>query len=152
MAVPHGHPSSYSRPMDDVMVERVLRAVELVPAGRVVTYGDIADLVGIGPRLVGRVMGTWGSGVPWWRVVNAAGDLPDFHLARAHEEWVLEGIAIKPSGKGCRIGRHRADLPALAAAWEQAVADLPELPLPPRGGRGRGAGRDGRGGRGTLGP
>jgi alkylated DNA nucleotide flippase Atl1 len=118
--------------MDDVLVERVLRAVELVPAGRVVTYGDLAELVGIGPRLVGRIMGTWGSGVPWWRVVNANGDLPDFHLARAHEEWRLEGIAVKPTGRGCRIRAHRADLALLADAWEHAVADLPTAePGPP---------------------
>ncbi|MGL4176117.1 MAG: MGMT family protein, partial [Dermatophilaceae bacterium] len=46
--------------MDDVVVERVLRAVEQVPRGRVVAYGDIAALVGVGPRLVGRVMSTYG--------------------------------------------------------------------------------------------
>ena len=115
------------------MVERVLRAVELVPPGRVVTYGDLAELVGTGPRLVGRIMGTWGSSVPWWRVVNANGDLPDFHLKRAHEEWVLERIAIKPSGKGCRIRQHRADLVDLATRWEKAVADLPPWPAGPAG-------------------
>ena len=114
--------------MDDVLVERVLRAVELVPRGKVVTYGDIAELVGIGPRLVGRIMSTWGSGVPWWRVVNASGDLPDVHLTRAHEEWVLEAIEIKPSGKGCRLRRHHADLELLGQAWELAVAGLPPVP------------------------
>jgi alkylated DNA nucleotide flippase Atl1 len=117
--------------MDDVLVERVLRAVELVPRGRVVTYGDLADLVGVGPRLVGRIMGTWGSGVPWWRVVNASGDLPEFHLRRAHEEWVLEGIEIKPSGKGCRIRHHRADLADLADRWDVATADMPPAPPVP---------------------
>ena len=35
--------------------ERVLRAVELVPAGRVVSYGDLAALVGTGPRGMGAV-------------------------------------------------------------------------------------------------
>ena len=29
-------------PVDDLVVERILRAVECVPTGRVVTYGDIA--------------------------------------------------------------------------------------------------------------
>jgi methylated-DNA-protein-cysteine methyltransferase-like protein len=110
--------------VDDVMVERVLRAIELVPPGRVATYGDIAELVGIGPRLAGRVVGTWGSGVPWWRIVNAAGDLPDFHLGQARIHWLAEGIEIKPSGRGCRIRRHRVDLVALADAYEQATADL----------------------------
>ena len=114
--------------VDDVLVERVLRAVELVPRGKVVTYGDIAELVGIGPRLVGQIMGTWGSGVPWWRVVNASGDLPDVHLTRAHEEWVLEAIEIKPSGKGCRLRQHHADLELLGQAWELAVAGLPPVP------------------------
>lgn len=112
------------------MVERVLRAVELVPAGSVVTYGDIAELVGIGPRLAGRVLGTWGSGVPWWRVVNAAGDLPDFHLRAARAHWLEEGIAIKASGRGCRIRQHHADLEALGTAWEKAVADLPVAKTP----------------------
>lgn len=111
--------------MDDETVERVLRAVELIPAGRVVTCGDLAELVGIGPRLAGRVMSTWGSGVPWWRVVNAAGDLPDVHLPRAIRHWAKEGILVKDSGRGCRISQHRADLTALARAWEQATADLP---------------------------
>ena len=41
--------------MDDVLVERVLRAVELVPRGRVVSYGDLAALVGTGPRQVAVV-------------------------------------------------------------------------------------------------
>lgn len=122
---------AYPVGVDDVLVERVLRAVELVPRGRVVTYGDLADLVGTGPRLVGRVMGTWGSGVPWWRVVNANGDLPDFHLTRAREEWALEGIAVKPSGKGCRIRRHHADLEDLGLRWHRAVADLPPWPAEP---------------------
>lgn len=108
----------------DELVERVLRAVELIPAGRVVSYGDLAALVGIGPRQVGAIMGAWGSGVPWWRVVNASGDLPHFHLARARTQWRAEGIAVKASGNGCRISQHRADLGMLADAWERACADL----------------------------
>ena len=35
-----------------------------------------------------------------------------------------EGIEVKPNALGCRIRDHRADLEALAAAWEAAVADL----------------------------
>ena len=62
--------------MDEVLVERVLRAVEQVPAGRVVSYGDLGALVGVGPRHVGRVMSQWGGNVAWWRVTNRSGDLP----------------------------------------------------------------------------
>jgi len=41
---------------------------------------------------------------------------------------VLEAIEIKPSGKGCRLRRHHADLELLGQAWELAVAGLPPVP------------------------
>jgi alkylated DNA nucleotide flippase Atl1 len=54
--------------------ERVLDLVERIPPGRVLAYGDIAELLGEGgPRQVGHVMALWGSPVPWWRVVRASG-------------------------------------------------------------------------------
>ena len=48
-----------------------------IPRGRVVTYGQLAKLIGRpnGARWVGRQMGLLpgGSNLPWYRVVNAAG-------------------------------------------------------------------------------
>ena len=111
--------------MDDLLVERVLRAVELVPPGRVVSYGDVAALVGIGPRQVGSIMRHWGCNVAWWRVVSHAGDVGGDLLTRARPHWDEEGIRVKPNGLGCRIADYRADLVALAAGYERAVADLP---------------------------
>src|SRR3954463_12716577 len=72
-------------------VETVLSLVEQIPAGRASTYGTIAEAVGRGgPRGVGRVMATYGGGVPWWRGVRADGSLPSSHqgeaLARYREE------------------------------------------------------------------
>lgn len=110
--------------MDDLVLERVLRAVECVPRGRVVSYGDIAALVGIGPRQVGWVMRHYGSNVSWWRVVNASGDHAPSHRQRAFEIWADEGIEVKPNGLGCRIRDYRADLGELAAAHARACADL----------------------------
>lgn len=110
--------------MDDVTVERVLRVVEAIPPGRVAAYGEVGAIVGVGPRLVGRIMRTWGSGVPWWRVTNAAGDHP--LLTRALPHWESEGITVKPNGRGCRMADFGADLEALAAATERACADLEE--------------------------
>ncbi len=46
--------------MDERLDELVLRAVELVPRGRVVSYGDLGHVVGIGPRRVGSVMSRYG--------------------------------------------------------------------------------------------
>ncbi len=110
--------------MDEQVVERVLRAVEQIPCGRVASYGDLAGLVGVGPRLVGRVMSLYGSNVTWWRVTNSYGDLPPHLHEEARARWADEGIAWKPNGRGCRIREHRADLARLADDYEGAVRDL----------------------------
>jgi len=110
--------------MDEALAEQVLRAVELVPTGRVATYGDIAAIVGIGPRHVGNVLARWGHGVPWWRVTNSKGELPSSLLAQALPHWEAEGIPTKPPGGGCRIGDCRADLPALEEQWTRSIADI----------------------------
>jgi alkylated DNA nucleotide flippase Atl1 len=75
----------------EAYVETVLSLVEQIPAGRVTTYGILADAVGRGgPRQVGRVMAVYGAPVPWWRVVRADGSLPESHhreaVARYHQE------------------------------------------------------------------
>lgn len=109
--------------MDEVVAARVLRAVELVPRGRVVSYGDLAELVGGTPRQVGSVMRLCGSQVPWWRVVNASGDLPEHLADEARSLWAEEGITWKPNGLGCRIDRHRCDLAALADGFDRVLAE-----------------------------
>lgn len=110
--------------MDDLLVERVLRAVEQVPAGRVVSYGDIAALVGTGPRQVGAVLSRWGGNVAWWRVTNRAGELPTDLLTRARPHWDQEGIEVRPDGRGCRFATYRADLGRLAEDYARAVQGL----------------------------
>lgn len=115
--------------MDDVTVERVLRTVECIPAGHVAAYGEIGSILGVGPRLVGRIMSTWGSNVPWWRVTNASGDLPAPLRREAFTRWEQEGIAVKPNGRGCRIREHGTDLEQLARDAERACADLGAPPM-----------------------
>ncbi|CAN5469949.1 hypothetical protein BH23ACT6_BH23ACT6_24190 [soil metagenome] len=124
-------PSRYRGPVDDVLAERVLRVVERIPPGRVASYGDIGEIVGIGPRYVGRVLSTYGSGVPWWRVVNASGDPGGGLIERARVHWASEAITVKPNGKGCRIVTYRADLEALATAYDLAAQDLDTLGVEP---------------------
>lgn len=107
------------------MVEHVLRAVECVPPGRVVSYGAIAQLMGGTARQVGSVMRYYGSNVAWWRVVNASGDVPPHIRADAARHWADEGIEWKPNGHGCRMADHRVDQQAWVTAYKRAVADLP---------------------------
>lgn len=121
--------------MDEELLERVLRAVEQVPRGRLVSYGDIGGIVGIGPRQVGWVMRHYGSNVTWWRVVNASGDPPLALLDEVRARWADEGVWIKPNGRGARMAEYRADLAALAEAYDRAVADLP-MTSPPTHARG----------------
>lgn len=110
--------------VDELLVERVLRAVEQVPQGRLVAYGDIARLVGTGPRQVGSVMRHWGGHVPWWRVTNASGELPAHLVDEASQLWAQEGILPGRTGRGAPLARYRADLVTLAGAYERACADL----------------------------
>lgn len=107
-------------------MERVLRAVEQVPPGRVMSYGDLGTLVGTGPRHVGRIMSHWGSNVAWWRVTSRDGDLPGNLLARARPHWDREGIEVKPNGLGCRFTTYRVDLEQLEQDYRRATADLPD--------------------------
>ena len=111
---------------DEGLAERVLRAVELIPPGRVASYGDIAAVVGIGPRHVGNVLAKYGSGVPWWRVTNRLGEIPPSLLEDARRHWEHEIISVREDGRGCHLSRHRVDLEDLALRWEQAVADIPQ--------------------------
>ena len=84
----------------DEYVEAVLSLVEKVPAGRVTTYGSLADAVGSGgPRRVGRVMSTYGGSVPWWRVVRADGSLPPSHDEEARAHYLDEGTPRRASGR-----------------------------------------------------
>src|SRR6201999_4514727 len=53
--------------------ERVFEIVRRIPAGRVMTYGQLAEILGEGytPRTVGFVMHAATDTVPWQRVINS---------------------------------------------------------------------------------
>lgn len=106
----------------DLLAERVLRAVEQIPVGYVVSYGDVADIVGTTARIVGSVMSQYGSEVAWWRVVDRDGRLPERLLDEARRHWHDEGVTT--TGPGCRIARHRADLGDVAARYEESTASF----------------------------
>ncbi|MFG3119763.1 MGMT family protein [Streptomyces sp. NPDC048197] len=81
--------------------ERVLSVAELIPAGRVMTYGDVAEYVDEGgPRQVGRVMALYGGAVPWWRVVRADGRLLPGSELRALGHYRDEGTPLRAASQG----------------------------------------------------
>jgi alkylated DNA nucleotide flippase Atl1 len=92
----------------DDYAARVLDVVDSIPAGHVLSYGDVAEAVGAGgPRQVGRVMALWGGGVAWWRVVHADGSLLAGHERAALARYKAEGTPLRPSADG---GRPRIDM------------------------------------------
>lgn len=74
-------------------VEAVRALIEAIPPGRVRTYGDIAGELGLSsPRIVGWVMRTDASDLPWHRVVPASGR-PAAHIATQQLERLrAEGV------------------------------------------------------------
>jgi methylated-DNA-protein-cysteine methyltransferase related protein len=56
--------------------EKVIQVVKSIPAGQVVSYGQVAAYVGVprGARQVGWTLRQLGDlDIPWWRVVNNQG-------------------------------------------------------------------------------
>jgi alkylated DNA nucleotide flippase Atl1 len=61
--------------------QAVLDVVDTIPAGSVMSYGDVAACAGLGsPRFVGHVLARFGDEVVWQRVVMADGSCAK-HLA-----------------------------------------------------------------------
>jgi methylated-DNA-protein-cysteine methyltransferase related protein len=77
----------------DEQVELVRSLVAAIPSGRVSTYGDIAAVAGLSsPRIVGWIMRTDSSDLPWHRVITASGR-PAKHLTSRQLELLrAEGV------------------------------------------------------------
>jgi len=71
-------------------LQAIYAVVKRIPRGRVSTYGRVAELSGLPrrARLVGRALRELppDSGVPWHRVVNAAGKISSRGDALGHED------------------------------------------------------------------
>ena len=86
-------------PVTDDQVELVRRLVASIPAGRVATYGDIAAAADLSsPRIVGWIMRTDSSDLPWHRVVPASGR-PAPHLATRQLELLRAEGVLADSGR-----------------------------------------------------
>jgi len=91
------------RPPAD-FVEAVLDIVAAIPPGSVMTYGDVAAVLGSrAARAVGNVMALYGSDVPWWRVIRSSGLPPIAHEDRALEHYRAEGTPLVTTRDGYRV-------------------------------------------------
>ena len=84
--------------------ERVYDIVRDIPRGRVMTYGQIAEILGEGytPRTVGFVMHAAYDGVPWQRVINSQGacSTQQLTLPENKQQLLLESEGIISDEKG----------------------------------------------------
>jgi alkylated DNA nucleotide flippase Atl1 len=100
----------------DEFASKVLDVVDAIPPGRVMSYGDISEYLGHGgPRQVGRVMATYGGGVPWWRVIHSDGTPPPGHEVRALKQYQAEGTPLRSTRDPLRVDMSRARWPGPAA-------------------------------------
>ena len=94
-------------PVTEDQVEHVRRLVASIPAGRVATYGDIASAAQLSsPRIVGWIMRTDSSDLPWHRVITASGR-PAAHLQTRQLELLrAEGVLADDGRVNLRQARH----------------------------------------------
>jgi alkylated DNA nucleotide flippase Atl1 len=96
--------------------EAVLDIVEQIPAGRVLAYGDVSEMLAMGgPRQVGWVLSRYGASVPWWRVTRASGQAAKGLQDEALAHWRVEGTALTPTPRAAPSG-YRVDM--TRARWD----------------------------------
>jgi methylated-DNA-protein-cysteine methyltransferase-like protein len=112
--------------------ERVFEIVRRIPPARVMTYGQLAEILGEGytARTVGFVMHSADPSVPWQRVINAQGACstgrvivpPDLQQRML----VSEGVAFNEKGR-CDLSRYRWTPEEYEAGGEVGDAEQPSL-------------------------
>lgn len=105
--------------MDDKQVneqryrERVYEIVNAIPVGRVMTYGQIAEILGAGytARTIGYVMHAADTEkVPWQRVINSQGGCSTGKMTMPInlQQQILENEGIEFNAKGrCDLSVYR---------------------------------------------
>ncbi len=90
--------------------ERVYEIVRRIPSGRVMTYGQIAEILGEGytARTVGFSMHNSDDATPWHRVINAKGACSTGRVVLPHDKQQrlleTEGVVFDQTGR-CDLQR-----------------------------------------------
>lgn len=74
----------------------VVRVLESLRPGEVVSYGEVAEQAGFpgAARAVGNLLRT-SEGLPWWRVVTAGGRLVPGHEVKQTRLLRAEGVVVR---------------------------------------------------------
>lgn len=127
--------TSGGRPSQDTADyrERVYRIVRAIPPGRVMTYGQIAEILGEGytPRTVGFVMhGADDATTPWQRVINAQGACSTSRiiLPPDRQQRMLEAEGVRFDARGrCDLGVYQWAPPWAESESEDSSGSQPSL-------------------------
>ncbi|WP_210250455.1 MGMT family protein [Arthrobacter yangruifuii] len=118
--------------------DAVLAVADLIPPGRVLSYGDIAELLDAGgPRQVGAVLSARGSEVCWWRVLRSSGEPLRGRGLSAWEHYREEGTPVRgtadDAGAGYRVRMEGARWQPDEAAWKRLdmLRAALQVPAPP---------------------
>jgi len=113
--------------------ERVFELVRRIPVGRVMTYGQIAEILGEGytPRTVGFVMHSADEETtPWHRVINSQGGCSTQHIILPHDrqQRMLEAEGIQFDVRArCDLKRYRWTPEEVEQAEQRDEQDQPSL-------------------------
>ncbi len=92
----------------DGFAQRILACVDSIPAGRVMTYGDVAEFAGTrSARTIGRVLAQDHGTVPWHRVLRADGRLAEHLYTEQRQRLLSEGVRF--SGDRVELRNFRWD-------------------------------------------
>ena len=84
----------------------ILDAIERIPAGKVMSYGDVAEFAGVSSaRGVRRVMSRYGHEVPWHRVLHADGTAAPPVADRQLALLRAEGVPMRGGRVDMRLAR-----------------------------------------------
>lgn len=101
--------------------QRIFNTVLAVPAGKVASYGQIADLAGLPgrARLVGRALGYAPQelDVPWYRILRASGQLA---FEAASKQAIQQSRLLH--AEGVLVKNNRVNLKQFG--WQPDMAEL----------------------------
>jgi methylated-DNA-protein-cysteine methyltransferase-like protein len=99
--------SCYNRAVQSTKTfrERVLDLIANIPEGRVMTYGQLAEVAGMPrhARAVGDILHglSLETDLPWWRVINSSGKISTYKVGTGeYQRGLLEKEAVQFDANG----------------------------------------------------